>query len=205
MYARQEQAWGYVPNYAKLFSHRPELMSLWAALLAGIRKNVDKRRFELVTLSAAHALRNSYCSLAHGRQLTEFFSAEQLEAIVDGGESDALSAAEIEMVRYARKVATDAASVSAADVSRLRGHGFSDAEIFDIAAIASARSFFAGVLDALGALPDAPLAQLPAALRECLTLGREVSSEPPEGLPESTESPSRGRFAARDGSAGARA
>lgn len=184
MYAREERAWGYVPNYASLFSHRPEIMSLWAALQAGLRKNVDKRRFELVTLSAAHALRNSYCSLAHARQLTEFVSAEQIAAIVGDGEPEALSPAEVEMVRYARKVAGDAASISAADIARLHAHGFSDAEIFDIAAIASARSFFTGILDALGARPDAPLTQLPAALRECLTLGREVSSELPERLPE---------------------
>jgi hypothetical protein len=71
MYQRQEASWGYVPNYARLFSHRPEVMARWASLLAGIRRPVDARRFELVTLGAALALRNSYCCLAHGRALTE--------------------------------------------------------------------------------------------------------------------------------------
>ena len=28
MYSRQQAAWGYVPNYAKVFCHRPEVMAL---------------------------------------------------------------------------------------------------------------------------------------------------------------------------------
>jgi alkylhydroperoxidase family enzyme len=64
MYERQQASFGYVPNYAKVFSHRPELMSRWASLLAGVRGSIEPRRFELVTLAAARALRSSYCSLA---------------------------------------------------------------------------------------------------------------------------------------------
>jgi alkylhydroperoxidase family enzyme len=70
MYARQQAAYGYVPNYAKVFCHRPEVMKLWADLLYGIRRNLDRRRLELVTLAAAHEVRSSYCSLAHGKALT---------------------------------------------------------------------------------------------------------------------------------------
>ena len=36
MYRRQKAAWGYVPNYAKVFGHRPEVMARWDALLAEI-------------------------------------------------------------------------------------------------------------------------------------------------------------------------
>jgi hypothetical protein len=34
MYQRQQAAFGYVPNYAKVFCHRPEVMERWATLLA---------------------------------------------------------------------------------------------------------------------------------------------------------------------------
>ena len=40
MYQRQQASWGYVPNYARVFSHRPEIMTEWARLLAGIRRQV---------------------------------------------------------------------------------------------------------------------------------------------------------------------
>ncbi|MEO8179027.1 MAG: peroxidase, partial [Deltaproteobacteria bacterium] len=57
MYLRQEAAWGYVPNYAKVFCHRPEVLARWGQLLAEIKRPMDKRRFELVTFTAAHELR----------------------------------------------------------------------------------------------------------------------------------------------------
>ena len=55
MYARQEDHWGYVPNYAKAFSHRPEVLARWGRLLAELRRPADDRRFELVTFAAALA------------------------------------------------------------------------------------------------------------------------------------------------------
>ena len=49
MYQRQQESWGFVPNYAKIFSHRPEVLVRWGRLLAEIKRPMDKRRFELVT------------------------------------------------------------------------------------------------------------------------------------------------------------
>ena len=51
MYDRSRRIYGYVPNYAKVFCHRPEVMALWAQLQAGIKTPMDKRRFELVTFA----------------------------------------------------------------------------------------------------------------------------------------------------------
>ena len=86
MYERQQTHYGYVPNYAKVFCYRPELMRLWAHLQAGIKHHMDKRRFELVTFAAAHALRSTLCSLAHGKALTEFFSREDVQAMARLGD-----------------------------------------------------------------------------------------------------------------------
>ncbi len=69
MYRRQQASWGFVPNYAKVFSHRPEIMARWGQLLAEIKRPMDPRRFELVTFVAAHALGNTACTLAHGKAL----------------------------------------------------------------------------------------------------------------------------------------
>ena len=126
MYERQQSKYGFVPNYAKVFSHRPEIMSLWADLLSGIRKNMDKRRFELVTVAAAVAVRSSYCSLAHGRALSEFYTADGIRSIVDESDEGPLSAADQAMVKFARKVARHASEVTADDTVALnsaRLHG----------------------------------------------------------------------------------
>jgi hypothetical protein len=53
MYAQSERDLGYVPNFCKVFSHRPEVMSAWRGLLGSIRPSLDPRRYELVTLAAA--------------------------------------------------------------------------------------------------------------------------------------------------------
>ena len=83
------------------------------------------------------------------------------------------------MMRFARKVALDSSSVAAADIDALRDTGFSDAQVFDIAAAAAGRCFFAKLPDALGVRPDAALGDLPQALRELLESGRPVE---PAGL-----------------------
>ena len=184
MYQRQQGAWGYVPDYAKLFSHRPEVMARWAKLLAEIRRPLDARRFELVTFAAAHELRNSSCSLAHGKQLTAFFDQQDVRDLAEGKPVDGLTDAEREMVRYARKVARDASSVTKDDITALKDQGLSDAEIFDIAATVAGRAFFTKLLDALGSEPDAAFLSMDSRLRDTLTVGRPIDTTAVETLPE---------------------
>lgn len=126
----QQGAWDYVPNYAKSFSHRPEVMARWGKLLAELQRPMDKRR--------------------------------------------------LEMMHFACQVARDASTVDAADVDRLKDHGFSDAEVFDIAAVAAGRAFFTKVLDAVGSLPDAGFHKIDEQLRTELTVGRPISGEDDE-------------------------
>lgn len=182
MYEHQQKHWGYVPNYAKSFSHRPEVMARWGQLLAEIRRPLDSRTFELVTFAAAHELRNTSCSLAHGKALTPFFSNEQVCAIAENGDLDFLTEAEREMVRFSRKVARDAAAIDGADVQRLKDNGIDDVAIFDIAATAAGRAFFTKILDAVGSLPDAAFSSIDKDLRVPLTVGRAISSTEDEAM-----------------------
>lgn len=177
MYERQQDSWGYVPNYALTFSHRPEVLARWAKLLSEIRRPMDDRRFELVTLAAAHTYRHSSCSLAHGKQLAKFIGEDEVCKIARGQPGEALTDAENEMVRYARKVAEDASQVTQEDVDRLKAHGLTDGEIFDIAAAVAGRAFLTKLLDALGSEPDIEFNQLSAVMRDTLTVGRPISTE----------------------------
>jgi uncharacterized peroxidase-related enzyme len=172
MYARQEAHWGFVPNYAKVFCHRPEIMGLWAQLQAGIKRHMDKRRFELVTFAAAHALRSTLCSLAHGKALSVLFSVEDVLAMARGEAPESLSAAEAAMLSFARKVARDASSVRAEDVERLRHHGFTDPEIFDIAATVAARAFWTKLIESLGVEAEPSFRAMSEELRNSLVVGR---------------------------------
>ena len=183
MYERQRAHYGYVPNYAKVFCHRPEVMERWAALLAAIKRPMDKRRFELATFAAARALRSTLCTLAHGKALTEFFSVEDVRELGAGRVPASLTNAEVALMAFAHQVALDASAVPFADIERLRAHGFGEAEIFDIAATAAGRAFFSKVIESLGVETDPPFREMQSSLRAVLTVGRPLDfAEPVQEL-----------------------
>jgi uncharacterized peroxidase-related enzyme len=174
MYERQVANNGYVPNYAKVFCHRPEVMTQWAQLLASIKRPMGARRFELATFVAAITLRSSCCSLAHGRALMEFFSTEEVLSLARGETPTTMSPAEAALVQFARQVAVDASSVTKRDIERLKSHGFDDAEVFDIAASAAGRAFFAKVIESLGVEAEPRFVAMDVAVRDALAVGRPV-------------------------------
>jgi len=176
MYERQATFWGSVPNYARVFSWRPELMGLWAQLQVGIKRTMDKRRFELITFAAAHTLRSTLCSLAHGRALTQFFSPEDVQLMARGSSPASLSAAEAAMMSFARKVARGPYAVTAADVTELKKHGFTDAEVFDIAAAVAARAFFSGLCESLGVEAEPSLLAMDDGFKKALAIDRPIGS-----------------------------
>jgi uncharacterized peroxidase-related enzyme len=167
---------GYVTNTARAFSHRPAVHEGWRALVTAIRSTMDPRRYELATLAAARRLRSSYCMLAHGEVLaTSFYDAERVRRIAADHRSADLDPVDVAVMDLAEKVAGDAASVTQADVDRLRDLGLTDPEIFDVVAAAAARSFFTKTVDGLGFQPDAAYAELEPGLRETLVVGRPIA------------------------------
>ena len=180
MYERQQNSWGFVPNYSKIFSHRPEILARCARLLTEIRRPMDDRRFELATFTAAYELKNTACSLEHGKQLGRFIGREAVVELGQGKVSSELSDAERAIADYARKIAGDAASITAEDIESLRDHGLGDAEIFDVAATAAGRAFFTKLLDALGVQPDCAASELEDDFKVPLTVGRPISTDTAE-------------------------
>ncbi|MCH9695258.1 MAG: peroxidase [Gammaproteobacteria bacterium] len=184
MYERQQDFWGYVPNYAKTFSHRPEVLARWGRLLAELRRPADDRRFELVTFAAAHALKNSACSLAHGKELALIIGEDSVVAIAEGREESVLPADEVAIVRYARQIARDPRRVTCGQIDSLKmHHNLDDADIFDIAAIVAGRCFLTRLLDGLGCEADAAFLSLDKNLRDALSVGRPICQRPLEFLP----------------------
>ena len=83
------------------------------------------------------------------------------------------------MAAWARKVARDPNATTPADVQALRDAGLDDEQIFAITTFVALRLAFSTVNDALGAQPDAQLAQsLPPEVRQAVTWGRPVASPP---------------------------
>jgi len=177
VYDRQARAFGYLPNYAPLFSHRPEVIDLWADLQRGLQRHVTPRLFELATFAAALALKSSYCALAHGSRLRSMFSDADIECLAAGQYQGVVDEREAAAMRYASRVAADANSITEADVRAMRAAGFDDAEIFDVAGIAAGRAFFSKLVEGLGALPDRAYLELPEHFRLTLAVGRGIESD----------------------------
>ncbi len=60
IYETAQKSSGYVPNYTKAFSLRPEVYAAWMNFLGSIRSKMRLRRYELVTFAAAMALQCTY-------------------------------------------------------------------------------------------------------------------------------------------------
>jgi alkylhydroperoxidase family enzyme len=160
-------------NYERAFAERPEVLAAWAQLNGAIKAGMDLRRYELVTLAAAHRLRSSYCCLAHGTVLQERFDESVLEIALDH-HAAGLDEIDVAAMDLAERVVDDAASIGDTDLQRLRDVGLSETEIMDVILAAAARCFFSKTLDALGVLPDASYRDLEPDLRDALVVGRPI-------------------------------
>ncbi len=111
--------------------------------------------------------------LAHGALLRKnFFSADQLAAMVKDFRNAGLPPEEVAIMSFAQKIITQARQINENDIDDLRKHGLSDEEILDVVVASTARSFFSKTLDALGAKPDEAYLELEPELIQVLTLGR---------------------------------
>jgi uncharacterized peroxidase-related enzyme len=176
LYEEDREDKGYVSNYTRLFAYRPEVFDAWGDLNSSIKTAMGLRRYELATLAAARTLKSSYCSLAHGQVLRDkHLGADGLVAVVVDRHASELSPQEVAIMDFAEKVAGDATAITAEDVQSLRQQGLSEAEIFDVALAAGARSFFSKVLDAMGAKPDPVYLKMEPELQRLLTVGRPIA------------------------------
>ncbi len=173
-YAGQRKAWGFLPNYAPIFTSRPEVAHAWANLNLTIRGGMDRRRFELATIAASRALSCTYCLAAHSKMLRDAAGDDAtMRAIAEDPSGETLDATDAAIVAFATKAATNAPGITADDVKTLTDHGLTDGDVADIIFAVGARAFFATVLDAAGAEADHELAEtFDPDVRDRLVVGR---------------------------------
>jgi uncharacterized peroxidase-related enzyme len=167
---------GYVWNVSRLWAHQPETLQRLFGLMseALTPSGLGFRQRGILVTAAASALGDSYCSLAWGGKLGQASDAALAAGILDGSDAG-LTDQEKTMAGWARKVARDPNATTPADIQALRDTGLDDAQIFAITAFVALRLAFSTINDALGAQPDAQLAQsLPPEVREAVTYGRPV-------------------------------
>jgi uncharacterized peroxidase-related enzyme len=166
---------GYVSNHTQLWSWRIDLDEDFRRLRNGLMSSSTLSDRELAVLVTATAAQrgDSYCSLAWGPRLAELSDAETAAGVLGAGLPAGLTGREAALADWARRVVRDPNATTEADVERLRTAGLDDREILEATVFVALRLAFSTVNDALGALPDAELADAaPAPILAAVNFGR---------------------------------
>ena len=139
----QEKA-GFVPNVFLTLAHRPDEFRAFFAYHDALMlraSGLSKAEKEMVVVATSGANDCLYCIVAHGAIL-RIYAKNPLVAdqvAVNYRKAD-ITPRQKAMLAFALKVATNSVAIDDDDFAALRGHGFSDEEIWDIGGIAA---FFA--------------------------------------------------------------
>lgn len=136
--AVQEKA-GFVPNVFLALAHRPDEFRAFFAYhdaLMEKESGLTRTEREMIVVATSNANKCLYCVVAHGAVLRirakHPLVADQVA--VNYSKAD-ITARQKTMLDFAMKVSRDAGGICDADFETLRGHGFSDEDIWDIAGI----------------------------------------------------------------------
>lgn len=139
----QEKA-GFVPNVFLTLAHRPDEFRAFFAYHDALMlrdSGLSKAEKEMVVVATSGANDCLYCIVAHGAIL-RIYAKNPLVAdqvAVNHRKAD-ITPRQKAMLAFAMKVALHSNAIEDADFATLRGHGFSDEDIWDIGGIAA---FFA--------------------------------------------------------------
>jgi alkylhydroperoxidase family enzyme len=173
LYDEDLEGQGYVAHLTRLWAHSPATLTTFSDLLGLVvhEAGLTFRQRALLVSATASAMSDAYCSLAWGAKLASAADAATAAEVLGGGSR--LSSHDRVLVDWARKVVRDPNSTTPSDVEALRSLGFDDRQIFALTVYIGLRVTFSTVNDALGAAPDAELAErVPDVVRDQVTFGR---------------------------------
>jgi uncharacterized peroxidase-related enzyme len=138
--AVQEKS-GFIPNVFLVLAHRPdEFRAFFAYHDALMDKpgNLTKAEREMIVVATSNLNQCQYCVVAHGAILRirakDPLIADQVA--VNYRKAD-ITDRQKAMLDFAMRVSTEAQKVSESDFATLRSHGFTEEDIWDIAAISA--------------------------------------------------------------------
>jgi uncharacterized peroxidase-related enzyme len=141
--AVQEKS-GFVPNVFLTLAYRPEEFRAFFAYhdaLMDKEGGLTKAEREMIVVATSSANQCHYCVIAHGAILRNRAKNPQIadQIAVNYRKAD-ITPRQRAMLDFAMKVSMEANRISEADFADIAGHGFSNDDVWDIAAISA---FFA--------------------------------------------------------------
>ena len=154
VYAKNRERIGFVPNVFRAYAMRPEhfraFMAYHDVLMRG-PSGLSRVEREAIVVAVSAENRCQYCVTAHGAALRVLGGDAQLaEQIAINWRTAILTARWEAMLAFASRVNEPGFATSDEEIASLRDAGFSDDDVWDIAAVAAFFGFsnrMAGVMD----------------------------------------------------------
>lgn len=131
---------GFVPNVLNSYSFNIDKLNTFTALYNDLMladSGLSKLEREMIAVAVSAVNRCFYCLVAHGQAVRQLSGKPELgEALVMNYRVADISAKQRQMLDFAVKMTEESYRIEEPDRERLRAVGFSDAEIWDIAAVA---------------------------------------------------------------------
>lgn len=138
--AVQEKS-GFVPNVFLTLAHRPDEFRAFFAYHDALMDKpgpITKAEREMIVVATSSANQCQYCVVAHGAILRVRAKNPLIadQVAVNYRKAD-ITARQRAMLDFAMKVSARAYEVDDSDLEDLKGHGFTEEDVWDIAAIAA--------------------------------------------------------------------
>ncbi len=135
-----EDKLGLVPNVLRAYAHNIDKLNAFSAMYNDLMlgdSGLGKLEREMIAVAVSAVNRCFYCLVAHGAAVRALSSRPELgEALVMNYRVANLTPRERAMLDFAVKMTEDSGRIEDPDRQALRDAGFSDADIWDIAAVA---------------------------------------------------------------------
>jgi uncharacterized peroxidase-related enzyme len=132
---------GFVPHVLMAYAHDMAKLEAFAAFYNDLMlapSGLSKLEREMIAVAVSADNRCFYCLTAHGAAVRQISGIAQLgEAIAMNWRATELPPRQRAMLVFAEKITRSSAAIEEPDRQALRDAGFSDREIWDIAAVAS--------------------------------------------------------------------
>jgi uncharacterized peroxidase-related enzyme len=139
-FAKCEEKLGFVPNVLKAYAFDMTKLSAFVAMYNDLMlapSGLSKLEREMIAVAVSAHNRCYYCLVAHGAAVRQLSGDPPLgELMVMNYRAARLSARQRAMLDFAVKLCAEPWTVEEEDRARLRQAGFTDRDIWDIAAVA---------------------------------------------------------------------
>lgn len=132
---------GFVPNVFLAYAWKPDhfraFFQFYDALMRG-ESGLSRAEREMIVVAVSAVNACTYCTVAHGAALRILSKKPHLADQVTANYRHAdITPRERAMLDFAIKVTSHSGAIEPADLEAMRGHGFTDSDIWDIGSVAA--------------------------------------------------------------------